>query len=387
MRATVFLVGGFYDIFASGTPRTFRQLAAATPAEPREGPYLILGPWTHGGVGVANQGELTYPADAAYQAYLPELAAFFEWCLRDGPRPTWAPVRYYVSELADDGRAATGEWRDATGWPPPAAPVELRLQPDGSLRAAAPPVDGAPVRLPVDPSDPVPSVGGGNLTTPPGPFDQRAVDARPDVLVATTPLATEPAELIGDLRARIYGESATSDVDVVVRLEQVTPSGRALLLADGIRRGRFVGGLDVARPLVANEPALFDVDLGPIAIVLPPGHALRVAIAGTSSPRYEPNPNVADPIATARPRSTTLTIFRDAALPSAIVLPVSRGTPPGAAEPQVDAGVAGMDAGLGGTPATGCGCRAVASSATSPLGAGLLVLAVWVALRRARRQR
>ncbi len=151
VRATVFLVGGFYDIFASGTPRTFRQLAAATPAEPREGPYLILGPWTHGGVGVANQGELTYPADAAYQAYLPELAAFFEWCLRDGPRPTWAPVRYYVSELADDGRAATGEWRDATGWPPPAAPVELRLQPDGSLRAAAPPVDGAPVRLPVDP--------------------------------------------------------------------------------------------------------------------------------------------------------------------------------------------------------------------------------------------
>jgi MYXO-CTERM domain-containing protein len=381
IRAEVFLVGGFFDIFASGTPRAFRQLAATTPAEPRGGPFLVLGPWTHGGLGTAQQGEVAYPADAAYQAYVTDLAAYFDWCLRDGPRPSFPPVRYYVTRLGEDGRTATGEWRDAAGWPPPSAPVELRLQPDGSLRGAAPPVDGLPVRLAVDPADPVSSLGGGNLTTAAGPHDQSAIDARPDVLVATTPTATETVELIGDLRARIYGQSATTDVDVVVRLEQLTPSGRAMLLADGIRRGRFVGGLDAVRPLVANEPALFDVDLGPIAIVLPPGHALRVALAGTSSPRYEPSPNVAEPIATARPRPTTLTIFREASLPSAIVLPVTRGTPPGASEPvRLDAGVP-----VDGGPARstgGCGCRVGAPTPTPVALLALLALVVW---RRGRR--
>lgn len=374
--ATVFLVGGFFDVFASGTARAHRELAASRPDVPREGPYMVLGPWTHGGLDSALQGEISYPPNARYEAAVLELATFFEWCLKGGARPAWAPLRFYLTRLGDDGRSATGEWRDATSWPPPSAPVELRLHADGSLRAAAPPVDGAPARLPVDPASPVPSRGGGNLTTPAGPSDQSTIDARPEVLVASTPVAVEAVELIGDVRARIYAQSATTDVDVVVRLEQLTPSGRAILLADGIRRGRFVAGTEAPRPLVPNEPALFDVELGPLAIVLPPGHALRVAIAGTSSPRYEPNPNVAEPISTARARPTTLTLFRESSLPSAIVLPVSRGTPPGASASEVpDAGVA-LDAGSGGAPG-GYGCASMTGSAPGVAPWIVLALVVW----------
>ncbi|HEY8432946.1 MAG TPA: CocE/NonD family hydrolase, partial [Sandaracinaceae bacterium] len=347
LDASVLLVGGFYDIFAIGTPRTFRAMQDVAPDGARERRFLVLGPWTHGGVGATAQGELTYPPDAAYTASVVDLVAYFDWCLKDGPRPSWPAVRYYVTEIADDGRNASGEWRSASTWPPPSAPVELRLHDDGTLSARAPAEDGAPSELPVDPNDPVPSIGGGNLTTPAGPFDQRAVDARDDVLLATTPVATEPVEIVGDVSARIFAASATTDVDVVVRLEQVTPSGRVLALADGIRRGRFAAGYDAIRPLVPGEPVWLDVDIGPVAFVLPPGHALRVAISGTSSPRYEPNPNVAEPIATATPRSTTLTIYRDAARPSAITLPIARGTPPGASEPGPDAG-AGRDGGVDG---------------------------------------
>ncbi len=370
------LVGGFYDIFALGAPRTFRALDDASD-EPR---YLVLGPWTHGGVASTTQGELTYPMSATYEAYITDLAAYFAWCLQDGPQPTWPAVRYYVSELADDGASASGEWREATTWPPPSAPVELRLHEDGTLRASAPARDGAPASLGVDPTDPVPSIGGGNLTTAAGPHDQRAIDARADVLVATTPIASEPVEIIGDLRARVFASSATTDADVIVRLEQVTPSGRVLALADGVRRGRFVGGYDAIRPLTPDEPTTFELELGPIAIVLPAGHALRVAISGTSAPRYEPNPGVADPIASATPQPTTLTIYRDAMFPSAITLPIARGTPPGASDATPDAGLAD-----GGTepPSGGCGCRAARRS-SAPIALLVGVLIIGVLLRRVR---
>ncbi len=369
--SAVFLVGGFFDVFAAGTTRAFGQLDASAAR------YLVLGPWTHAGADVTTAGELTYPADAAYSALMDDLAAYFGWCLGDGPRPDWPPVRYYATQIADDGRTAGGAWREASDWPPPSAPVELRLHADGTLHASAPGTDAASATLPVDPSDPVPSVGGDNLTTPAGPFDQSEVDGTSGVLTATTPVATETVELIGDVSARIYASTDGTDTDVVVRLEQITPSGRALLLAEGIRRGRFLAAADTITPLEPGAVALFEVDLGPIAVVLPPGHALRVAIAGTSSPRYEPDPGVADPIASAVPQPTRLTIYRDASRPSAVVLPIARGTPPGAAD-----GTSLADAGVGVPSPSGCGCRVVARDPGVPLWPMALVL---LARRRRRR--
>ncbi len=376
-RAGVFMVGGFYDIFASGTPRTFSALQSANPDAPR---FLVLGPWTHGGLGTTTQGELEYPADATYAAYIEDLATYLAFCLQDGAAPSWPPVRYNVSQIADDGRSASGEWRSASAWPPPSAPIELRLHADGSLRASAPTVDDAPAMLAVDPSDPVPSSGGGNLTTPAGPFDQSAIDARPDVLTAETPRAEESVEIIGDVTARIYAATNGTDGDVVERLEQVTPRGPAMLLAEGVRRGRFITRPDAITPLAPDELALFEVDVGPVAFVLPAGHALRVAIAGTSSPHYEPSPGVADPIASATPVATTLTVFRDAARPSAIVLPIARGTPPGAEDVSLS-----PDAGMGdGGGAGGCGCGAIGRATGSP---PLLALAAVLLLVRRRSQR
>ncbi|MCZ7681057.1 MAG: MYXO-CTERM sorting domain-containing protein [Sandaracinaceae bacterium] len=105
-------------------------------------------------------------------------------------------------------------------------------------------------------------------------------------------------------------------------------------------------------------------------------------MSGTSSPRYEPSPNVAEPIATATPRPTTLTIYRDATHPSAITLPVARGTPPGASEPPPDAGT-DRDAGAGPMPSAGCGCRA-----SPPFAGGAPLLAlIGLVASRARRRR
>ncbi|MET0284282.1 MAG: CocE/NonD family hydrolase [Polyangiales bacterium] len=323
----VSIVGGFFDIFAPDQARLAREL----PRYAKD-VSIVLGPWTHGGWLGSEQGQLRYPHDVV----LPleeEQRAFFAYCLQGKPRPSVAKVRYYITELGDTQNAegqfiVNGSWREDTLWPPAAVHTEtLFLAPDNRLGQALP---APPVELPLDPANPMPSLGGGNFSTAAGPHEQSELDRRKDVYLAATPALSEAVELVGSPRAFVWAASATDDIDVVVRIEQVTPSGKVIAFADGIQRGRFVRGHDAIRPLTPGEPTLFELELGPLALRLTRGAALRIAISGASSPRYEPNPNRALPLSEAgKPVATTLTIFRDPAHPSRIELPVLHGALPG----------------------------------------------------------
>lgn len=345
----VFIVGGMFDIFAPSQVRALRELQANVAVASRGDVFLVLGPWTHGGYLGRNQGQLLYPEDAPYAAYVTDLLAYMDWCLKGAARPTFAPVRYYLTELTDELVpdpannaqqliAARGEWREASTWPPPASrayPFYVRA--DDRLRGEPEPT-GAPVPISVNPASAVPSLGGGNLSTAAGPFDQKTIDERDDVLVFQTEAASEVVEIVGSPRAELWVSSATSDLDVVVRVEALTPKGHAVALADGILRGRFAGGFDKLRPLVPNEATRFVIEVGPLAVRLPVGHALRIAISGSSAPRYEPNPNVGQPLSM-KPaaEATTLTLYRDDAHRSRVILPVHSGALPGMGKPEDEA--------------------------------------------------
>jgi uncharacterized protein len=315
-RMPVFIVGGFFDIFAPDQARIAHELP-----QHAQDVTVVLGPWTHGSF-EPQQGELRYPDDAALASLDDEQRAFFSACLRGAPAPALPKVRYYLTELGerggdDDLFAVRGEWRASETWPPRDVHVETwAFDPDQSA-------------LSLNPSDPVPTRGGGNFSEPAGPFSQAEIDRRADVYLATTEPLAETLELVGTPRAFVWAASATDDIDVVVRFEQVTPRGEAIAFADGVRRGRFVRGYDTLRALKPGEPTLFEVELGPIALRVNQGAALRVAISGASSPRYEPNPNRALPLLkSAAPVATTLTLFIDPEHPSRIELPVLRGTLP-----------------------------------------------------------
>jgi predicted acyl esterase len=344
----VFLVGGMYDIFSTSEVRAWHELEQSVAPASKSDVFLVLGPWTHAGVQDTHQGSLQYPADAAYTDYLTDFVSYFGWCLQGQARPSFPPVRYYVTELTDDTThdastnqdyvVARGAWKHADSFPPPGVRTDTLYLRADALRGDEPPASAPAAALALDPSNPVPSVGGGNLTSAAGPHDQKDVDARPDVLVAATAPMTESVEIVGSIRARIFASSATTDADVIVRVEVVTPGGRAIAVTDGIRRGRFVTGYDAVRPLVPGAPTLFDITTGPLGVRLPPGHRLRVAISGTSAPRYEPNPNRATELVSAGdPVATTLTIYRDRAHPSRIDVPVASGTLPGVG-PMTDGG-------------------------------------------------
>lgn len=367
---------GYMDIFESEVIPGYGKLRTLTDPAVRDQQYLVLGPWTHGGAYSTTQGEVRFPDDSQYTTYIAELVGFFNWCLKDGAAPAYAPVRYYVATFADSGATATGEWRDADSWPPDSTPESLYLG-DG---LSGTPSDGE-TPIPVDPADPVPSVGGGNLSTAAGIYDQSDVDAREDVAVFATAPATEPVEIVGQASARIWASSATTDADVIVRVEIVAADGAAWLVADGIRRGRFVGGEDAIVPLEPGVPVEFDVDLGPMGWTLAPGQSLRIAVSGTLSPRYEPNPSTAvaladDPV----PVPTTLTIVHDADHPSTITLPIVSGTLGGVVIGEGDdtdtVDCCKQDGGIEG----GCGCQTGAGG-----GAWIALVAIALGRRRDRR--
>jgi putative CocE/NonD family hydrolase len=101
------------------------------------------------------------------------------------------------------------------------------------------PTAGAPLTYTYDPQNPVPTVGGRELSLPAGPRDQRKIESRPDVLVFTSAPLPQPLEIVGRVKAVLYVASDAPDTDFIVRLCDVYPDGRSYNIAEGALRTRY----------------------------------------------------------------------------------------------------------------------------------------------------
>jgi putative CocE/NonD family hydrolase len=206
-------------------------------------------------------------------------------------------IHYYM--LGED------TWLDAASWPPPQAQQQRwYLDSAGKANGAAgdgrltptPPRRESQDEFTYDPRSPVPSRGGpvccaGDPAVRAGPVDQKDVEARRDVLVYTSEPLAAPLRIAGPLHATLRFASSALDTDVVARLVDVWPDGRAINIQEGALRARYRQG--IARPalLVPGEPVTLDVDMRSIAYALPAGHRLRLDITSSSFPRLERNLN------------------------------------------------------------------------------------------------
>jgi len=295
----------------------------------------------------------------------------------------------------DDPAAPGNEWRTADDWPIPAAPIRLHLQPDGTLAESCPPEDGASASYVYDPNDPCPTVGGANLVLPSGPRDQAEVEARADVLVFTTPALVEPMEITGRVRAHLWVSIDTPDTDLMVRMSDVYPNGRSMLVVDGARRLAMRGVCDSLTPLAEGEVVEAVVDLWSTSIIIASGHRLRISVSSSNSPRFWPNPNDGSSYgASASPTPATVTLYRDFDHASFLEVPdpnreasevtrcgpISADAGPGDGGLAIDA-AAGADAASGGNGDDGCGC-ATGRRGAPPAQLLLWLLAVGLGLRR-----
>ncbi len=316
-------IGGWYDIFTQGTIDGFLgyQHLAGPGAQGKS--KLIIGPWTHGGAGSTQQGELNYPKDSRdtfsmtlfwqmVKEYTTNESTGFD---------SWPAVTYYVMGDVDNASAPGNEWRNATDWPIPSMEQAWYFQGDGTLQTTLP-IDNPPLTYTYDPEHPVPTVGGGNLNLPAGPYDQRSVENRSDVLVFTSPVLMIPYEATGPIKARLYVSSDCPDTDFTVKLTDVYPDGRSMLITDGILRMRDRNGFDHWELMTQGTVYQVDVDLWSTSYIWNTGHQIRVVVSSSNYPRFLNNPNTADGIHKNTTYNLALnTVYLDSTRPSCLLLP------------------------------------------------------------------
>lgn len=360
----VYLVGGWYDSWASNTTATFRAL------QPRlKSPvFLIMGPWIHGAQGSSSHGQISFGADAAISDPLAWRLEWYDRWLKDADNsvgkqaPFATPVRIFVMGTGDGSRTNQGMlnhggyWRDEQEWPLARTQyVAWHLHPEGKLSSKKPSQDDGSTSFVFDPTDPVPTIGGnissGNDILLQGAWDQKGgpdvwnwkqpipLSARNDVCVFRSEPLPADLEVTGELSVELWVTSSAVDTDFTAKLideyppSADTPGGFDLNIGDGILRTRFRESLKVETLMTPGEVCRITIRLYPTSNVFRKGHRIRLDISSSNFPRFDVNPNTGEPLSQHRRMQTAVnTILHSSKYPSHILLPVIPESPGPAGE-------------------------------------------------------
>jgi len=270
--------------------------------------FLVLGPWCHG-QGIrdgSSLGAITFDSDTSLTFRRDVLGPFLAHYLKGAPAPAVAPVTAFET--------GTNQWRRLDTWPSGCASGctiderPLYLAAGLATTFEAPKADAAPFDEYVsDPSKPVPyrarpirPVGGSGSTWRQWLVDdQREASGRPDVLVFTSDVLTEPVKISGHPIANLIASTSGTDSDWVVKLIDVYPDevaarphmgGYQLMVSGDIFRGRYRESLEKATPIEPDKPLLYRFALPTANHVFLPGHRIMVQIQSSWFPLYDRNP-------------------------------------------------------------------------------------------------
>jgi len=323
MNVPCFTIGSWFDFMCVGSVESYIGRQHRGGPASRGTQQLLVGPWLHGGVKASTKvGELTFPDNAGFDMET-HLIRWFDHYLKgvDNGVEREPTVRYYVMGAVGEPGAPGNLWRTADDWPVPAKETPLYLQAEGKLTAEAPVADSASTAFLADPDHPnsIPSVAF------PGARDARAFEAQKEVRTFTSEVLADPVEWTGKVKADLFVSSSARDTDFIVRITDVYPDGRSILLVDYVRRARYREGFDHETFLEPGKVANVAFDVGWISQVFNRGHRIRVTVASTGAPFYEPNPNTGDPLTLDPPTSkvvATNRVHHERAHASRILAPV-----------------------------------------------------------------
>ena len=329
IRVPSLTIAAWYDIFLGGSLRNYVGLKEhAADENARRGQRLLV---TIGGHAGSSQrvGDVDFGPAAPFD----EDAVTLDWydhLLKNVANQFAGPKRVKIFVMGSD------QWRDEDDWPLARAQETKyflhsggkanEANGDGVLSTTAPHSE-SPDKFTYDPSNPVPTIGGPLCCDPahlqPGPRDQRAVEARQDVLVYSTPELAADLEVTGAVRVELFARSSAIDTDFTAKLVDVGPDGFARNVTEGIVRGRYRDSQQTPDAMRPGEVYKFTIDLWSTSNVFGRGHRLRLEISSSNFPRFDRNANTGDDSAHAtRFVSAMNTILHDKEHPSALILPI-----------------------------------------------------------------
>ncbi len=342
-------LGGWYDSYARATCENYTALSKMKKSRQ----VLMMGPWTHGGWGVTNAGDVDF-GNHSFINYNDLRLAWFDHFLKGMHTEVsdWSPVKIFVMGTGEgipnyQGRLHhSGHWRDEQDFPLPDTQfTPYYLHADGDLSTTLPTVDESTSRFSFDPRDPVPTIGGGISAADPimgaGAFDQRGnsrffgcqdtlpLNARSDVLTFQTPPLESDVEVTGPITVKLHASSSAHDTDFTAKLIDVCPlsddypDGLAINLTDSIIRARYRNGWDTPELLEPGKVYEFVFELYPTSNIFKKGHRIRLDISSSNWPRFDVNPNTGGDLGVERRLEIAeQTIYHEPGHPSHVVLPI-----------------------------------------------------------------
>jgi putative CocE/NonD family hydrolase len=296
-------ITGWFDVVHSGSPMNYLGMKQFGATSQARRPVLIIGPWTHATYERV-VGGVDYGPDAALdvEGYI---VRWFDHFLKGVDNGVERDPPVYVFVMGEN------KWHAEQDWPlPEARPTKYYFtsqghansqKGDGLLTITPPRRELSdtyiydPHHRTLDPSTSLPN-SNGHID---GAWDTRQSAAGDEVLVYQTPPLTSAIEVTGPIEATLYASTSARDTDWMVRLVDVQPDGRSLLLADGVMRAR---SRDQANDGKFNAAQFSQIEPDKVykytirfwrgtANLFQNGHRIRVEISSSWFPFFLPNLN------------------------------------------------------------------------------------------------
>jgi putative CocE/NonD family hydrolase len=323
------VMGGWYDLYARQGFTNWSGLRREGRTPQARQSRLIVGPWPHALSLSTRTGDVDFGVNSLVDLEALELRWLDYWLKGiDTGIAKEPPLKLFIMGI--------NEWRDEHEWP--LARTEWQkwyLHSNGSANtvigdgALSPEPSGqeSPDRYVYDPEYPVPTRGGNNCCSPHivpwGPYDQRCLEMRSDVLCYTSaPLATD-LQVTGPIMLTLYAATDCRDTDWTAKLIDVSPTGYAMNLCDGILRARYREGFASPRLLEPGKVYGYEIEVGVTGNVFRKGHRIRLEISSSNFPRFDRNLNTGHDLGLdAEMRQARQTVHHTREYPSHIMLPV-----------------------------------------------------------------
>src|SRR5690606_10880066 len=118
------------------------------------------------------------------------------------------------------------------------------------------------------------------------PLDQTPVEARPDVITYTGAPLTQEVAISGWPSLELLASSDCDDTEWHVKITDVGPHGRSVMVARGCRRASYRDPPRQPGPLMPGRVTRMVVELWPIQHCFRPGHRIRVSITSSDFPWF-----------------------------------------------------------------------------------------------------
>ena len=314
-------IGGWYDHNLADMMDWFPASRTLSDVSVRSKQWLLIGPWVHGGTGAARvgttiQGELSYP-DAEFKC--DSMARdFFSFYLLDTPN-NWestSVITFY--ELGKN------KWNNSDlNSIETLETKELKLSENHQLLNG---IGAGSSNFLSDPRNPTPTIGGATLSSglQQGPYNQASLDNRTDLVTFSTNELKDDISVSGKVKLDAYISCNQPDADLAVRLVDVYPDGRSMLINDGIKRIRFRNGYKKVDESFMSVGNIYEVvvELPFVNYTWKAGHRLKIYVSGNNSTRWDVNlQNGGKMYSAGDTNSANIQLFHNEQYPSKLILP------------------------------------------------------------------